>query len=99
MRNEIEDYIWPPDLRVRAHMECGDPVSTILHLSASENMDWIVMGLNHNCRWWSRQNSHTYQVIAESHRPVLTFHNRILAPIHTADSLTEEVFSAQAVNS
>ncbi|HEV2576289.1 MAG TPA: universal stress protein [Acidobacteriaceae bacterium] len=83
-RHEVEDFIWPPDLHVRTRMEYGDPVQSILHFSASEDVDCIVMGIRHDFPWWSKQNSHTYQVIAQSRCPVLTFHDRILNPMHSA---------------
>ena len=78
-RREFEDFVWPPALRVRTVLQYGEPVEQVLHFAAVENVDLIVMGICHDFPWWSMRNSHTYQVIAESGCPVLTFHRRLLA--------------------
>jgi len=93
-RHEIEDFTWPPNLHVRTRIEYGDLVQTILQSSASENVDWIVMGISHDFPWWSRQNSHTYRVIAEAGCPVLTFHTRILSPMQAAVPSSAELHRA-----
>lgn len=78
-QHDLEAFVWPPDLSVRTIVEYGEPVKQILHFAAVENVDWIVMGISHDFPWWSMQNSHAYQVIAESGCPVLTFRHRVLA--------------------
>lgn len=79
LREEVENSIRTPAVRLQTIVEYGDIVEKILSHSATGSTDWIVMGITHDFPWWSKQNNHAYQVIAESQCPVLTFHDRILA--------------------
>lgn len=79
LQHVLDSLVLPADVHVRRVLEYGEPLEEILHFAAAENVDLIVMGISHDFPWWSMRNSHTYQVIAESRCPVLTFHHRLLA--------------------
>jgi nucleotide-binding universal stress UspA family protein len=61
--------------------EYGEIVPEILRSVETSKSDWIIMGFSHDFPWWSMQNNHAYQVIAESPCPVLTLHSRIFTSI------------------
>ena len=61
VQHDLEAFVWPPDLSVRTIVEYGEPVKTILHFAAVENVDSIRYGISHDFPWWSMQNSHAYR--------------------------------------